>query len=68
MVLNDEERVVLRDVLDIEIEEFEDAMHKEGSGKGFDSWEALLSATSDYADMIRVLRGIREKVNVDRTQ
>jgi len=65
MVLTNEERVVLRDVLDIEIEGFEDAMHKESGGEGFTSWESLLSCTSDYGDTIRVLRSIREKVTSD---
>jgi hypothetical protein len=65
MVLTDEERVVLRDVLDIEIESFEDAMHKESRGEGFVSWESLLSTTGDYGNTLRVLRDIRKKVASD---
>ena len=62
MVLTEEERGVLRDVLDIEIESFEDAMHKESDGKGLASWDALLETTGDYGDTIRVLRDIRKKM------
>jgi hypothetical protein len=62
--LNEQERVVLRDMLDMDIEAFRHAMHAEGEG-GFDSWEALLQTTGGHGDTIKVLEGIREKVNDD---
>jgi hypothetical protein len=65
MVLTNEERIVLRDVLDIEIDAFEDAMHDEGKEEAIRSWDSLLSRTGSYGETIAVLRSIRKKVSAD---
>jgi hypothetical protein len=62
--LNEQERVVLRDMLDMDIESFEHAMHTE-SERGFDSWEALLQTTGGHGETIQILEGIRKKVDDD---
>lgn len=61
--LDQQEQVVLRDMLDMDIEAFRHAMHTEG--EVFDSWEALLQSTGCHGDTIRILEGIREKVDDD---
>jgi hypothetical protein len=64
VLLTEEEQVVLRDMLDMNVEQFEHAMHADVE-ESFDSWEALLQTTSGYGDTLNILRGIREKVNDD---
>jgi len=62
MVLTTKERTVLRDVLDMQIEEFEDAMHSEAGRKVATSWDNLLEVTGGYAETIQILRSVRSKV------
>jgi len=64
ILLTEEEKVVLRDVLDMNLEEFEDAMHQE-DGAGEPDWDALLRLRAGHQETIDVLQRIREKVNDD---
>jgi hypothetical protein len=64
--LTEGERVTLRDVLDIEIESFEDAMHKDTEQTPDcdrpKSWDELLARTGSYGGVLTDLRSIRKKV------
>ncbi len=66
MDLTQGERVTLRDVLDIQIEAFEDAMHRDTlEPEVLRSWEALLTRAGSYGDIVNDLRSIRKKMTND---
>jgi hypothetical protein len=59
--LTEEESVVLRDVVDIAIDGFEDAKQRVEK-EPFDSWEGLLEETGSYEETLGHLKSIRRKV------
>jgi hypothetical protein len=67
--LTEGERVTLRDVLDMEIEAFEDAMHRDtDQAPEHDkpkTLEELLERSGSYGETISQLQSIRRKVNDD---
>lgn len=62
--LTEEELVVLRDVLDLSVEEFEDAK-QDDTGEFLNDIDELLRSAAGYDETIRILKGIREKVTSD---
>jgi hypothetical protein len=66
MDLTENERIVLRDVLDMEIEAFEAAMHEDiaraPASKRPQTLEELLEMSSGYEETIVTLNAIRKKV------
>jgi hypothetical protein len=64
--LTEDERVVLRDVLDIAIDEFEDAMHRDTEqATSVDqpkSIEELLERSGSFGELLTTIRNIRKKV------
>jgi hypothetical protein len=62
--LTQRERVTLRDVLDIQLEQFEAAMHEDNEqGERPRTLEELLSHSGSYGDILQDLRSIRRKIN-----
>jgi len=59
--LTAEEKSLLCDVLDIEIEAFDDVMQDPAADLP-ESWDELLEATGSYGEILQKLRGIRKKV------
>jgi hypothetical protein len=64
--LTEDERVVLRDVLDIAIDEFEDAMHRDTEQAPKvdqpQSIEELLDRAGSFGELLTTIRNIRKKV------
>jgi hypothetical protein len=65
--LTPDERVLLRDVLDMEIEAFQDAMHRDtDEAPEHDkpkTMEELLARAGSYSDILASLQSIRKKVS-----
>jgi hypothetical protein len=62
--LTADEKRLLCDVLDIEIEAFDDVMHDTQASLP-SSWDELLERAGDYEETVAKLREIRKKVTHD---